>query len=82
MKLRIIILRILIFFKFFSNFSASNYWFYIPILAPHLGAILGSIIYEVLVSFHWPENDPITDLTLVIKYLLYNRLMKSLLSFI
>ena len=37
--------------------SAFDYWFYIPIVAPHLGAIFGSILYEVLVNFHWPEIE-------------------------
>lgn len=45
-------------------FSAYNYWFYIPFLAPHLGGILGSILYEVLVNFHWPDEEEF-DLTLV-----------------
>ena len=28
-----------------------------PILGPHLGAIIGSFLYDLFVGFHWPPDD-------------------------
>ena len=41
-------------------YSYRNYnWFWVPIIGPHIGAILGAILYLLLVEVHWPsENDP------------------------
>ncbi|XP_061584957.1 aquaporin-3a [Cololabis saira] len=33
-------------------FTARNGWFLVPIFAPFLGAIIGTIIYQVMVGFH------------------------------
>lgn len=33
-------------------------WFWIPIVGPHIGAILGVIIYMLFIEVHWPvETD-------------------------
>ena len=39
-------------------FSASNYWFYVPIVATHIGGILGSVFYDLLIGLHWPDALP------------------------
>ena len=33
----------------------SNYWFYIPIIGPHIGAILGAVLYTLVIENHWEE---------------------------
>lgn len=49
-------------FSFFAGygtevFSAFDYWMFMPILGPHLGAIIGSLLYDLFVGFHWPLDD-------------------------
>ena len=38
-------------------FSAANYWFWVPIVAPHLGAVLGSFLYDFFIALHWPDDE-------------------------
>ena len=33
-----------------------------PILGPHLGAIIGSLLYDLFVGFHWPPDDQETEI--------------------
>jgi hypothetical protein len=33
-----------------------------PILGPHLGAIIGSLLYDLFVGFHWPLDDQETGI--------------------
>jgi len=35
-------------------FSAYNYWFWIPIIAPCIGGVLGASIYSIFVGVHHP----------------------------
>ena len=35
-----------------TTFSASNYWFWVPLVATHMGAIFGSTLYDVLIGWH------------------------------
>ena len=40
----------------------SNYWFYVPIIGPHIGAIVGSLLYDLFVGLHWPPPPSSTRL--------------------
>ncbi|KAJ8286918.1 hypothetical protein GJAV_G00044880 [Gymnothorax javanicus] len=33
-------------------FTAKNYWFYVPVLAPLLGSFVGVLVYQLMVGFH------------------------------
>jgi len=49
-------------FSFFAGygtevFSAYNFWMFMPIVGPHLGALIGSFLYDLFVGFHWPPDD-------------------------
>ncbi|WAQ99001.1 AQP10-like protein [Mya arenaria] len=38
-------------------FNVRNYnYFWIPVVATHLGAIIGSLVYQLCVGFHWPRQ--------------------------
>jgi glycerol uptake facilitator-like aquaporin len=37
-------------------FTAGYHFFWIPIIAPMLGSVAGTIAYSVFVSNHWPNN--------------------------
>ena len=28
-----------------------------PIIGPHLGAIIGSLFYDLFIGFHWPQEQ-------------------------
>ena len=50
-------------YDFFLIFlRANNYWFYVPIIGPHIGAIVGSVFYDLFVGLHWPSSSPQTPL--------------------
>lgn len=34
-------------------------WFWVPIVGPHLGALLGAHLYQFLVGLHWPDPDDV-----------------------
>ncbi|XP_071096954.1 aquaporin-10-like isoform X1 [Haliotis cracherodii] len=36
-------------------------WFWVPILGPHIGAILGAYFYQACVGFHWPTEVDISS---------------------
>ncbi|GAB6023637.1 hypothetical protein CHUAL_008404 [Chamberlinius hualienensis] len=39
-------------------FSYNDYsWWWIPVVGPHVGAILGALIYWVFIELHWPDDD-------------------------
>ena len=36
-------------------FSHANYFFWIPWLVPHVGALIGAFTYYFMVEYHHPE---------------------------
>ncbi|XP_060066572.1 aquaporin-10-like [Ylistrum balloti] len=39
-------------------FSYNGYsYFWIPVLGPHIGAVLGTVVYDLCIGFHWPDDD-------------------------
>ena len=36
--------------------QAADYWFWIPLLMPHLGGLLGAVTYTAMVSAHHPQD--------------------------
>ncbi|XP_056153998.1 aquaporin-10-like [Lampris incognitus] len=48
-------------------FTCNNYWFWVPIVAPLVGAILGSWVYLIFIQWHLPDpeqDEPGNDLRL------------------
>ena len=37
-------------------FTAGNYFFWIPLVAPMAGSIFGTLLYSLFISNHWPEE--------------------------
>jgi hypothetical protein len=35
-------------------------WFWVPFIGPHLGAILGALVYQVFVGIHAEPDDLVT----------------------
>ncbi|KAL5004123.1 hypothetical protein ScPMuIL_017579 [Solemya velum] len=45
-------------------FSFRDYqWFWVPVLGPHVGAIIGACVYELLIDIHWPDEYTVTTPT-------------------
>ncbi|XP_041366159.1 aquaporin-10-like [Gigantopelta aegis] len=43
-------------------FSYRNFnYFWVPVMGPHIGAILGCFIYKFCVGYHWPDEGVIKD---------------------
>ncbi|XP_063804007.1 aquaporin-10 [Pseudophryne corroboree] len=38
-------------------FRAGNSWWWVPVVAPCVGAVLGSLLYQILVEFHHPPTE-------------------------
>ncbi|XP_062395723.1 aquaporin-10a [Sardina pilchardus] len=38
-------------------FSCYNYWFWVPLVAPMIGGVLGSVIYVLFIDWHLPETE-------------------------
>ncbi|XP_062367175.1 aquaporin-10 [Cinclus cinclus] len=38
-------------------FSRGNGWWWVPLVAPLLGATVGTFLYQLFVAFHYPEED-------------------------
>ena len=41
--------------------SASNYWFWIPVIMCHVGGIIGAGLHLVLCEWSWCGHDPVND---------------------
>ncbi|CAG0888247.1 unnamed protein product [Cyprideis torosa] len=44
-------------------FTAYNYWAWIPMVACHIGGVLGVVIYKVFIQNHWPPLYEVTAQT-------------------
>ncbi|RNA41258.1 aquaporin-3 [Brachionus plicatilis] len=42
-------------------FTVGNYFFWIPVVAPFLGSILGTLLYSLFISNHWPDSNNAED---------------------
>jgi glycerol uptake facilitator-like aquaporin len=40
-----------------KTFTAGNYFFWIPIVAPLVGSVIATLTYILLISAHWIQND-------------------------
>jgi len=38
-------------------FEANDYFFWIPMTMPMLGAVLAVILYQIFIANHWPEDE-------------------------
>ncbi|CDW56894.1 aquaporin 9 [Trichuris trichiura] len=45
-----------------ETFSYRNYWFWVPIIGPYLGAIVGAALYQLLIAIHWPMSHQVSGL--------------------
>lgn len=36
-------------------------YFWVPVVGPHLGAVIGAYIYQLCVGFHWPTEEEVTE---------------------
>lgn len=36
-------------------------YFWVPVLGPHLGGVIGAYIYQLCVGFHWPIEDQVSN---------------------
>jgi glycerol uptake facilitator-like aquaporin len=39
-----------------ATFNTADYFFWIPWLVPHIGGVVGGILYTVMVEGHHPDN--------------------------
>ncbi|KAL3214448.1 hypothetical protein MRX96_034914 [Rhipicephalus microplus] len=45
-----------------SLFSFRSYnWFWVPVVGPHLGAVIGVWIYKLAVDNHWKDEDEVDE---------------------
>ncbi|XP_077454473.1 aquaporin-10a isoform X3 [Stigmatopora argus] len=42
-------------------FTCYNYWFWVPLLAPLLGGVLGSLLYLTFIHWHLTDSEPPKD---------------------
>ncbi|XP_029927979.1 aquaporin-10a [Myripristis murdjan] len=45
-------------------FTCYNYWFWVPLVAPMIGGVLGSAMYVVFIECHLPDPEPPKDLAM------------------
>lgn len=43
--------------SFYFPHSCYNYWFWVPLVAPMIGGVLGSVMYLVFIEWHLPETE-------------------------
>nr|XP_057940243.1 aquaporin-10a [Doryrhamphus excisus] len=42
-------------------FTCYNYWFWVPVVAPLIGGVLGSVLYVIFIHWHLPDSEAPTD---------------------
>ncbi|KAL2080479.1 hypothetical protein ACEWY4_024272 [Coilia grayii] len=42
-------------------FRAGRCWWWVPVVATPLGAVVGSLLYELLIGAHFPDTDTLTE---------------------
>ena len=40
-----------------ETFSSGDYFFWIPWIIPHIGAVIGALTYYFMVEHHHPDDD-------------------------
>ena len=40
-----------------DTFKAGDYFFWIPLVLPHVGALVGTVLYKLMVGLHHPNQD-------------------------
>ncbi|RWS25458.1 water-specific aquaporin-like protein, partial [Leptotrombidium deliense] len=38
-------------------FKENNYYFWVPLLCPIIGGVIGSWLYKLMIELHWPQNS-------------------------
>lgn len=44
-------------------FTCYNYWFWVPLVAPMLGGLVGSMFYLLFIDWHLPDPEPLPSST-------------------
>ena len=44
-----------------ETFTAFSNWSYVPVVACHLGAIIGSLLYDILIGWHFNTEGQAKD---------------------
>ncbi|XP_023264691.1 aquaporin-10-like isoform X1 [Seriola lalandi dorsalis] len=44
-------------------FTCYNYWFWVPLVAPPVGGVLGTFMYLIFIHWHLPDPDPPENLS-------------------
>jgi len=50
-----------------DNNHNSAYFFWIPLFGPLIGGVIGVMIYTLLISAHWPEDEQIESFDDVVR---------------
>ncbi|XP_053699894.1 aquaporin-10a [Synchiropus splendidus] len=48
-------------------FTCYNYWFWVPVIAPLIGGVVGSCMYLIFIDWHLPDPGTSADSTSVLK---------------
>lgn len=46
-------------------FTCYNYWFWVPLVAPLIGGVIGSFMYLIFIHWHLPDPDPPESLSIL-----------------
>ena len=51
----------------FHSYRDHN-WFWVPFVGPHVGAMLGVMVYQTLIGVHFPDEEHDLDLPAISAY--------------